>query len=154
MIKLCRMINQCCMIRLFQIEDYDEVYRLWKRTPGIGLWSIDDSREGLERFLMRNPTTNFVAEEDGHIVGVMLGGHDGRRGYIYHACVEEAYRRRSLGRQLMEKLIQAMKAENITKLGLVCFKENEKGNRFWSKLGWEQRCDINYYTAGINDDNK
>lgn len=142
------------MIRHFQIEDYDEVYRLWKRTPGIGLRSIDDSREGLERFLRRNPTTNFIAEEDGCIVGVVFGGHDGRRGYIYHVCIDEAYRLRSLGRQLMEKMLQAMAAENITKLGLVCFKENEKGNRFWSQLGWERRDDLNYYTVSINDSNK
>ncbi len=142
------------MIRLFLIEDYDQVCRLWKRTPGVGLRSMDDSREGLEQFLKRNPTTNFVAAEDGDIVGVVLGGHDGRRGYLYHVCVAEAYRRRSLGKQLIEKLVQAMRAENITKLGLVCFKENEAGNCFWNELGWEQRSDLNYYSVSINDNNK
>ncbi len=141
------------MIRLFTIGDYDEVYQLWKKTPGVGLRTMDDSKEGILRFLERNPSTNFVAEEDGHIVGVVLGGHDGRRGYIYHTCVEEAYRRHSIGRELMERITEAMREERITKLGLVCFAENDRGNEFWSGLGWEQRPDLNYYTIGINENN-
>lgn len=141
------------MIRLFTIADYEEVYQLWKSTPGVGLRTMDDSREGIERFLKRNPSTNFVAEEDGHIVGVVLGGHDGRRGYIYHTCVAETYRRRSIGRQLMERITEAMKDERITKLGLVCFAENKKGNEFWSGLGYEHRSDLSYYTISINEQN-
>jgi ribosomal protein S18 acetylase RimI-like enzyme len=139
------------MIRLFTIDDYDEVYQLWKRTPGVGLRSMDDSREGIDQFLRRNPTTNFVAEADGRIIGVVMGGHDGRRGYIYHTCIEEAYRRRSIGRVLMERITEAMKNERITKLGLVCFAENDKGNDFWKGLGWALRSDLNYYTISINE---
>ncbi|MDF2906359.1 MAG: N-acetylglutamate synthase [Herbinix sp.] len=141
------------MIRPFTIDDYDEVYQLWKRTPGVGLRSLDDSREGIERFLKRNPTTNLVAEEEGNIIGVVLGGHDGRRGYIYHTCVEESHRRRHIGRKLMERITEVMSAERITKLGLVCFAHNDKGNDFWSGLGWELRSDLNYYTIGINEYN-
>ncbi|MBP1754125.1 MAG: N-acetylglutamate synthase [Firmicutes bacterium] len=141
------------MIRLFTIMDYDEVYQLWKRTPGVGLRSMDDSQDGIERFLKRNPTTNFVAEENGHIVGVVLGGHDGRRGYIYHTCVDEAYRRRSLGRELMDRMTEAMQEEGITKLGLICFTNNYKGNKFWQNLGWERRSDLNYYTISIEENN-
>ena len=141
------------MIRPLTMDDYDEISRLWKRTPGVGLRSIDDSREGIQRFLVRNPSTNYVAEEDGHIVGVVLGGHDGRRGYIYHTCVAESYRRQSIGRELMEGIIKAMKEEGITKLGLVCFTENVQGNNFWKGLGWEIRSDLNYYTISINENN-
>jgi ribosomal protein S18 acetylase RimI-like enzyme len=141
------------MIRLFTIDDYDEVYTLWKNTPGVGLRSMDDSREGIGRFLIRNPSTNFAAVEDNHIVGVVLGGQDGRRGYIYHLCVEEAYRRRSIGKQLMESVSRAMIEEKITKLGLVCFTENQKGNDFWNSLGWELRPDLNYYTISMDEHN-
>ncbi len=141
------------MIRSFTIKDYDEVYQLWKSTPGVGLRTMDDSKEGIQRFLGRNPTTNFVAEEEGQIIGVVLGGHDGRRGYIYHTCVEESYRRRSIGSELLERMIKAMKDERITKLGLVCFAENSGGNEFWRGLGWEQRSDLNYYTISIDDTN-
>lgn len=142
------------MIRHFNKKDYEEVYQLWRNTPGVGLRSIDDSREGIERFLRRNPTTSFVAVEDNRIVGIALSGHDGRRGYLYHICVEKAYRRRCIGRQLIEYVTEAMKAENITKLGLICFAQNEAGNRFWRNIGWQHRTDLNYYNISINDKNK
>lgn len=142
------------MIRQFTMEDYDEVYELWIRIPGVGLRSMDDSREGMEQFIRRNPTTNFVAIEDGHIVGVILGGHDGRRGTIYHTCVEEAYRRRSIAKEMTDCLIVAMKKEKITRLGLLCFKNNEPGSRFWETFGFTRREDLNYYALGINENNR
>lgn len=141
------------MIRLFTIDDYDQVYQLWKRTPGVGLRSMDDSMEGIKRFLLRNPNTNFVIDVDGHIVGTALGGHDGRRGYLYHLCVDEAYRRHSLGRKLIERMTEAMRKEGISKLGLVCFANNQAGNEFWHLLGWERRSDLNYYSISIDENN-
>jgi ribosomal protein S18 acetylase RimI-like enzyme len=135
------------------MKDYDEVYQLWKRTPGVGLRNLDDSREGIAKFIGRNPATNFVAEEVGKIIGVALSGHDGRRGYLYHVCVDEAHRRRSLGKQLVDQVTKAMKTENITRLALVCFTQNEPGNGFWSRLGWTRRSDLNYYTLSINQNN-
>jgi len=141
------------MIRNFTMNDYDEVSTLWQRTPGVKLSSLDDSREGIEQFLRRNPTTNFVAMEAGRIVGVALGGHDGRRGYLYHTCVEEGNRRRLIGRQLVESVIEAMKREKITKLALVCLANNEKGNAFWNRIGWTKRIDLNYYAISINENN-
>lgn len=141
------------MIRIFTMYDYDEVYALWQRTPGVGLRSLDDSREGIIQFLKQNPTTNFVAEEDGNIIGVALSGHDGRRGYLYHICVEEENRRISIGRHLVEQVADAMKAEKITKLALVCYTYNRYGNEFWNRLGWIWRTDLNYYTVSINKEN-
>ena len=75
-------------IRVMLMEDYDAVYSLWIRTPGMGLNRVDDSREGIEKYLKRNPTTCFIAEEEGRLIGVILSGHDGRRGYIHHTAVE------------------------------------------------------------------
>jgi ribosomal protein S18 acetylase RimI-like enzyme len=141
------------MIRLFTISDYDEVYHLWKNTPGVGLRSLDDSREGIKQFLRRNPTTNFVATLEERIIGVTLSGHDGRRGFLYHTCVEEAYRQRSIARQLVEHVVDAMRAEKITKLALICFSENNLGNHFWNALGWQLRTDLNYYTISIDENN-
>lgn len=88
------------MIRVMTIEDYDEVYKLWKKIRGFGIRSIDDSKEGVERFLRRNPTTSFVAVKEGKIVGSILCGHDGRQGSLYHVCVDEAYRRHGIGNRL------------------------------------------------------
>ncbi len=139
------------MIRQFTMKDYDEVFELWTKTPGVGLRSMDDSREGIEHFLRRNPTTSFVAVEGGCIVGVILGGHDGRRGAIYHACVREAYRRRNIAARMMDCLIEAMKKEKISRIALVCYQDNEPGNNFWSAYGFQRREDLNYYTYVINE---
>ena len=89
------------MVRIMTIDDYDGVYALWTKIRGFGLRSVDDSREGVERFLKRNPTTSVVAVEDGKVVGSILCGHDGRRGCLYHVCVDEDYRRRGIGRAMV-----------------------------------------------------
>ncbi|HHV11958.1 MAG TPA: GNAT family N-acetyltransferase [Clostridiales bacterium] len=137
------------MIRNFTMEDYDEVYQLWKATPGMGLRSLDDSREGIARFVRRNPNTNFVAVDGGSIIGAILSGHDGRRGFLYHACVKPSCRRRSIGGELVGKVTEAMGQEGIIKLSLVCFSENEPGNRFWEALGWTKREELNFYSFEI-----
>ena len=84
-------------IRTMTIEDFEQVHALWMTIKGFGIRSIDDSKEGVERFLKRNPTTSVVAEIDNKIVGSILCGHDGRRGCLYHVCVDEKYRRHGFG---------------------------------------------------------
>lgn len=140
-------------IRNMVIDDYDSVFKLWTNTAGMGMRSLDDTREGIKKFLERNPSTNFVAIEDGKIVGVTLGGHDGRRGYIYHTAVDTEYRGRGIGKQLVEAVVCAFKEEGINKAALVVFGSNNLGNEFWKSLGWEQRTDLNYYNKSLNDMN-
>lgn len=135
------------------IEDYDQVYQLWKTIHGFGIRSIDDSREGVERFLKRNPTTSVVAEEDGKIVGCILCGHDGRRGCFYHVCVEEAYRKHGIGRQMVAASMRALQAEGINKVSLIAFTQNDIGNAFWNRIGWTKREDLNYYDFTLNEEN-
>ena len=88
------------MIRVMTIDDYDSVHDLWMSIKGFGIRSIDDSREGVEKFLRRNPTTSMIAVEDGKTVGAILCGHDGRRGCMYHVCVHEKYRMRGIGKAM------------------------------------------------------
>lgn len=132
------------MLRIMQAEDHAEVYDLWMKTPGMGLNSLDDSEEGLARFLRRNPTSCFVAVEEEKIVGTILCGHDGRRGYIYHAAVAEAYQGKGIGSELLEAALEALKAEGICKAALVALKGNADGNGFWEKKGFFAREDLNY----------
>ena len=77
------------MIRAMTIEDYDEVRSLWMTIKGFGIRSVDDSREGVEAFLKRNPGLSVVAVEDGRVAGSILCGHEGTRGCRYHVCVAE-----------------------------------------------------------------
>lgn len=141
------------MIRVMTMDDYDEVYKLWKKIHGFGIRSIDDSREGVERFIKRNPTTSIVAEEDGKIVGSILCGHDGRRGCFYHVCVDEAYRLRGIGKSMVVEAMEALKKENINKVSLIAFTKNDVGNAFWKEIGWTKREDLNYYDFTLNEAN-
>ena len=141
------------MIRVMTIEDYDEVYALWKKIRGFGIRSIDDSREGVDRFLKRNPTTSVVAEKDGRIVGSILCGHDGRRGCFYHVCVDENYRRHGIGKAMVVASMEALKAEYINKVCLIAFTSNDGGNAFWNTIGWTRRLDLNYYDFTLNAEN-
>ena len=140
-------------IRAMKIEDYDKVYALWKTISGFGIRSVDDSREGIERFLRRNPTTSIVAEEQGEIIGAILCGHDGRRGCFYHVCVKEGYREHGIGRHMAVAAMEALKAEHICKVNLIAFRSNQVGNRFWQSVGWTFREDLNYYDFILNEEN-
>lgn len=138
-------------IRNMALTDYDAVYALWLSCKGMGLNSVDDSREGIARYLARNPGTCFVAEEEGKILGVIMAGHDGRRGFIYHAAVTPQQRGAGIGRLLAERALEALRAEGISKAALVAFTRNEMGNAFWEKLGFEARCDLTYRSCALVD---
>lgn len=133
------------MVRAMTIADYDQVYSLWMKIKGFGIRSIDDSREGVERFLNRNPDISVVAEEDGKIVGAILCGHDGRRGCLYHVCVDPDYRLRGIGKDMVVHCMEQLHAEKISKVSLIAFTENDIGNAFWKEIGWTKREDLNYY---------
>lgn len=131
-------------IRNMLIEDYEAVYTLWVSCKGMGLNNLDDSADGIACFLRRNPDTCFVAEEHGQIVGVILAGNDGRRGYIYHTAVHPQFRRQGIAAQLVETALQALQRMGINKASLVVFADNEAGNRFWQKIGFSPRQDLVY----------
>ena len=127
-------------IRTMTIDDYDDVAALWAGIKGFGIRSIDDSREGIE-------------EMDGKVVGSILCGHDGRQGCLYHVCVDASYRQHGIGRKLVAKAIEALKAEQINKVYLIAFTRNEGGNAFWKKVGWQCQDDRNYYDLNLNEAN-
>ena len=141
------------VIRVMTIDDYDQVYALWHRIRGFGLRSVDDSREGIQRFLKRNPTTSEVAVIDGDVVGAILCGHDGRRGCLYHVCVDEAYRMRGIGKAMVVAAMEALKEEKINKVSLIAFTKNDIGNAFWKEMGGTKRQDLNYYDFTLNEEN-
>ena len=131
-------------IREMTIDDYEAACALWQECGGIGLSAQDDSRDGIRRFLARNPRTCFVAEQDGRLAGTILCGHDGRRAHIYHAAVGTPFRRQGIGRALAERAYAALAGEGITKAALVAFADNADGNAFWESLGFSVRGDLTY----------
>ena len=140
-------------VRTMTIDDYTGVHNLWMTIKGFAIRSIDDSREGVERFLKRNPTTSVVAIEDGKIVGSILCGHDGRRGCLYHVCVHEDYRMRGIGKSMVVHCMKELEKEKISKVSLIAFTKNDIGNAFWKEIGWTKREDLNYYDFTLNEKN-
>ena len=140
-------------IREMKIEDYDKVFALWKTIKGFGIRSVDDSKEGIERFLKWNPGLSVVAEENGEIVGAILCGSDGRRGCLYHVCVHKAYRRQGIGKTMVIWCMEKLKELQINKVSLIAFTQNDIGNAFWKEIGWTKREDLNYYDFTLNEKN-
>jgi ribosomal protein S18 acetylase RimI-like enzyme len=140
-------------IKLMTIEDYDKVYQLWTNTQGMGMRSLDDSLEGIKKFLKRNPTTNYIAQVENKVIGVILCGHDGRRGYIYHTAVNTDYRGKGVGKALVDATLDALKKEGINKVALVAFASNDLGNKFWQSIGFDKRNDLIYRNLSINEKN-
>lgn len=136
-------------IRIMNIMDYEQAYALWENTPGMGLNNLDDTRESIERYLERNPNTCFVAEKKARIVGIILCGHDGRRGFIYHMATAESEQRQGIGAALLKAAMSALEREGIHKVGLAVFADNIKGNSFWEKQGFHVRKDILYRNKEI-----
>ena len=136
-----------------QLSDYDEVADLWQSIKGFALRSIDDSRDGVKKFLERNPGLSTVAIENGMAVGAILCGHDGRRATLYHVCVREPYRKRGIGKAMVVRCMKALQAERINKVALIAFTHNDVGNAFWKEIGSTQRQDLNYYDFTLNMDN-
>ncbi len=140
-------------IRVMREDDYAGVHALWMSIKGFGIRSIDDAKDGVARFLRRNPTTSMVACDNDTIIGAILCGHDGRRGCFYHVCVHEDYRKKGIGKAMATECMRALQAEQINKVSLIAFKSNEIGNRFWRSVGWTYRDDLNYYDFTLNDAN-
>jgi len=135
-------------IRKMIIDDYEQVYDIWLKS-GNGLNDIDDSKAGIKKYLLRNPNTCFVAEENGKIIGSIMSGHDGRRGFIGHTAVIESERKKGIGTILVNKTLDALKSEGITKVALLVFTQNQLGNKFWEKVGFTTRNDVIYRNKSI-----
>jgi ribosomal protein S18 acetylase RimI-like enzyme len=123
------------------IDDYPRVYALWEKTEGVGLSNADD-RENIAQFLYRNPGTSFVAYEGDRLVGVVLCGNDGRRGYIHHLAVANTHFQQGIGSQLVENCLKKLAQINIHKCHLFVFVDNQGAIDFWEKIGWEQRGEL------------
>jgi len=140
-------------VRQVTINDYDAIYELWNSTEQSrrALNPVDDSREGIERYLKRNPNTCFAAVKDVRIIGVILTGHDGRRAIIHHLCVHPEYRRMGIAAHLVALAEDALKKEGIQKIFGLVFRDNEPANAFWEQQGYSLRTNLNYRNKSLNE---
>ena len=129
-------------IRKMTARDYDAVVSLWKAAPGVGLDAESDSRSGIARYLRRNPGLSFVACHGGQLVGAVLSGHDGRRGYLHHLAVAPPHRRRGIGLAMVARCLRALAARKIPKCNVFLLASNASGRAFWRHNGWTLREDL------------
>nr|WP_288826810.1 GNAT family N-acetyltransferase [uncultured Clostridium sp.] len=142
------------IIRSMTIDDYDQVFALWSGIKGFGIRAVDDSKEGIRRFLLRNPDLSVVAVNNKTVIGSILCGHDGRRGTLYHVCVAEEYRKHGVGHEMVLEAVSRLRKEGINKVNLIAFRSNLLGNNFWRKERFTFRDDLNYYDLAISEDNR
>lgn len=134
--------------RVMTPDDWDGVAEVWKNHEGTN--PVDDSPEGFTKYLRRNPTTSFVAVDDGRIIGTILAGHDGRRGIFHHVSVLPEYQKQGVGKMLVDSAVEALRKEDINKVLIVVFKDNDNGNGFWEHMGFTVRDDLYYRNKYIN----
>jgi N-acetylglutamate synthase len=132
----------------FTIQDYEEAYALWSITPGIGLSSVD-SHPAIKLYLEENPGSSFIARDDGKLVGAVLCGSDRRRGYLHHLAVAASHRHQKIGQQLVEHALRAIRAKGIVKCHIFVYRDNAEGARFWEKIGWKKRTDLDIMSIDI-----
>ncbi len=147
-----QLLNEIVIVPM-KPEDYDDVRALWMTIRGFGIRALDDSREDIERFIRRNPTTSVVAKAGNRIIGTILCGSDGRQGALYHVCVAKEYRRRGIGTQMVGFCMHQLRYMGINKVSLIAFTNNEAGNAFWNKIGWTKKTNVNYYEFVLNEEN-
>lgn len=127
--------------RTMRLSDFEQALRLWQSLSGMGLSSAD-KKENIRDFLLKNPGTCFVAIKNRKLVGTILGGSDGRRGYIYHLAVQQSEQKKGVGKKLVDLCLNEFKASGIQKCHIFVISDNAKGIAFWNKVGWQLRDDI------------
>jgi len=146
----CRLGADETIVRPFRVKDYDAVIALWRRTEGVGL-NESDTRRAIAAFLRRNPRLSFVAEKNGRVIGAVLCGHDGRRGYLHHLAVSKRHRRRGIGRLLVNACLAKLRKAGISKCNIFIFANNADGMKFWAHTGWSLRTELRLMQIRLDD---
>lgn len=139
-------------IRAMTIDDYDAVMALMQQTPGVSIRDAD-SPSGVARYLQRNPGLSFVAQHADGIVGCLMAGHDGRRGYLNHLVVHPGHRGQGLAAALVDACLDGLQREGILKSHLDVLLTNDLAQAFWEHAGWTRRTDILKYSL-VRGDNQ
>ena len=140
------------LIAPFSLDHYDRVYALWRQTEGIGVDDDADSRDGVSAYLSRNPGMSFVALDGSSVVGAVLCGHDGRRGYLHHLAVHPGYRRHGVGGRLVDHCLASLKEAGIRRCNLLVFADNDTGLAFWERTGWSLRQNLRMMSRNTDCD--
>ena len=128
-------------IEAMRIDDFDAVMALWKASEGVGFNEMD-TQPCIASYLERNPGMSFVARENGKLIGAVLCGHDGRRGYMHHLAVAAECRKRGIGRGLVAACFAELAKIGMVKCNIFVYAHNAEGQAFWKREGWNPRVDL------------
>ena len=126
-------------LRDLRPQDYAAATALWNSAPGV---RTSESPEEFSRILARNPGLGCAAEMNGELIGAVLACHDGRRGYLYHLAVADSHRSLGIGRDMVERCLQRLKALGIERCSIHLIVDNAQGAAFWQRIGWRERTDL------------
>lgn len=126
-------------------SDYQQVSGLWMETNHMVLREAD-SEKNITRYLARNAGLSFVAMQHDRVVGAVLVGTDGRRGYLQHLAVSEICQGQGIGKQLVDRALEALQLEGIEKTHLFVVNENHGAQQFYQKLGWFPRDEVRMFS--------
>lgn len=139
--------------RTMELRDYSKAVLLWQQCEGVRLRDAD-SVDGIKKYLDRNPGVSFVAESENCLVGTIMAGHDGKRGYIQHLAVDESFRKMGIATQLLKLCLNALAQEGIMKSHIHVLCGNDLAKMFWQNRGWSARQDIEVFSyisgGGVN----
>jgi putative acetyltransferase len=132
------------------IDDLEDVTVLWDATEGVGM-NESDGPEQLRGFLDRNPGLSLIARDGSRLVGAVLCGHDGRRGFLYHLAVLTDYRKRGLGRAMVDRCLKSLSMLGLLRCNILIYVDNHSGEQFWKTAGWYDRSELKLLQRDITD---
>lgn len=136
-------------IRQMTIADYEQIYAIWQKTPGMGLSSVD-TRSKIELFLNDNPDLSFIAVNSlnpTEIIGTILCGNDSRRGFLYHLAVIPEFRKKGIAQDLIKHSLAGLRRIGIVKCHLFVLATNQSAVEYYRKLGWQERVDLFVFSS-------
>ena len=145
------MESASCVVELANAADIKPMLYFWRSIPGLGV-GLGDTESSLKAFLVRNPTTCLLLRVNGCLMGTVLGGFDGRRGYIYHLAVHPDYQGRGYGKMLLSRVSGQLKDLGAPKIHLFAFGDNHTAEDFYLSQGWEKRRDIQVFSWDTSED--
>lgn len=130
-----------------KIEDYEQVYKLWQATEII--IKNSDQKDEIERMIKRNPYTCLVGVENSKIISVVMGGFDGRRGYVHHLAVKPEKQGQGLGKAMMDELMKRFEDLKVIKVHLFVEENNKEVKDFYRNIGFKERTDLTDFSKTL-----
>lgn len=137
--------NSSWTIRRATASDYDAIRTVWQACGSSIRPTGRDSREAFELQLARFPDLYLAAEECGQVVGVVLGSHDFRKGWINRLAVLPSHRHRGIARALVSACDAAIRAHGIHIVAALIEPPNDASCATFESLGYTVYEPIRYY---------